>query len=384
MIYVIVGFLIITLLYSIRKLTTKSKPVIEKFSFFNNIRKQFESMAQTLEESAEVTQTQVQESVSTTPDDTTPDDTTRDDTTPDDTTPDDATPDDTTPDDATPVDATPDDTLPTKNIQQVDTGRFVWKTDNEYSKMHAYNLHMNNSVIFDDEVVLKGKEVSFQKPVFFTNDIYLYGNSLKFNDTKDTTLTEQSYIESKRYIDALNLAFSDEDYELEQDDISELRSLGLTKKTDDQAKCSYFNKEKDQAKCINKIWRRLRKKDVSNAPVCNCCCSPDTDATNCIVQLIKSDNRVNKEPYILQLQRKGELLYNITDQVNEDYLVQISLQKSDDIQTCKLLFFNQEKRMGETDNRTGLVKMIFSDEFDGKIIEYPRKLEIKSIKLIIE
>ena len=136
MIYVIVGFLIITLLYSIRKLTTKSKPVIEKFSFFNNIRKQFESMAQTLEESAEVTQTQVQESVSTTPDDTTPDDTTPDDTTPDDatpddTTPDDATPDDTTPDDATPVDATPDDTLPTKNIQQVDTGRFVWKTDNE-------------------------------------------------------------------------------------------------------------------------------------------------------------------------------------------------------------------------------------------------------------
>ena len=182
----------------------------------------------------------------------------------------------------------------------------------------------------------------------------------------------------------MNAAFTDEDYALEQDDIAELNKLGIVKQSDDVGTCSYFDKEKDQSQCINKIWRSLRKKDVSNAPVCNCCCSPDTDATNCIVQLIKMDNSTNKDPYVLQLQRTGELLYNIVDETNQDYFIQISLQKSDNIKSCKLLFFNVEKRAGETDNRTGLVKIFFSDDFDGKIIEYPRNLSIRSIKLIIE
>lgn len=272
----------------------------------------------------------------------------------------------------------------TRNIKQTDTRVFPWKTDDSYSKLRAYNLHMNNEVIFDNEVVIKGKEVAFEKPVYFNNDIYLYGNSLKYNDENETNLTEKSYLESKRYINALNDAFTDEDYAVEQDDIDELKRLGIIKKTDDVGTCSYFNIKKDKQKCINKIWRSLRKKDVSNAPVCNCCCSPDTDATNCIVQLIKSKKATNKEPYILQLQGKGELLYNVVDTGNEDHFIHISLQKSDNIKKCKLLFFNTVKVMGETDNRTGLVKVMFSDEFDGKIIKYPRNMDIESIKLIIE
>jgi hypothetical protein len=179
----------------------------------------------------------------------------------------------------------------------------------------------------------------------------------------------------------LNTAFTDDDYALEQDDMDELKKIGLEKKAEANEECNYFDLNKDHQMCANKIWRRLRSKDIEDAPVCNCCCSPDTDETNCMVQLIKSDN---KDPYVLQLEAKGEILYKLMNENTQDDFVQLSLQKSSNLQTCKLLFFNVEKMTGDTDNRTGLVKIMFNDEFDGNIIAYPKDLGIKSIKLIIE
>ena len=237
-------------------------------------------------------------------------------------------------------------------------------------------------MIFKDEVVFKNQKVSFQEPVYFNNDIYLYGNSLMFGQGGSSNqLSMDSYKDTRTHINALNNAFTDDDYALEQDDLDELRKIGLEKKAEANEECNYFDLNKDHQICANKIWRRLRSKDIEDAPVCNCCCSPDTDETNCIVQLIKSNN---KDPYVLQLEAKGEILYKIMNTGTQDDFVQISLQKSGNLQTCKLLFFNVEKMTGDTDNRTGLVKIMFNDEFDGNIIAYPKDLGIQSIKLIIE
>ena len=240
---------------------------------------------------------------------------------------------------------------------------------------------MNDTVTFDHEVVVNGGDVSFSEPVLFNNDIYLYGNSLKFKNMNKIELNAEKYKDNLLYVNELNKVFTDDDYALEQDDIDELDKLGIVKKEETTQECNYFDKNKDPTRCIDKIWRALRKKDVSTAPVCNCCCSPDTNPTNCIVQLIRSGERPVKT---LQLRTKGEILYNIVDQRNKDFFEQITLQKSTDISTSKLLMFNIEKRMGDTDNTTGLVKIMFSDEFDGKMIPFPRNTGIRSIKLIIE
>ena len=273
--------------------------------------------------------------------------------------------------------------LPTQNEQNnTITGAFTWKNDNKYNNLTAYNMNLNSNMIFKDEVVFKNQKVSFQEPVYFNNDIYLYGNSLMFGQGGSSNqLSMDSYKDTRTHINALNNAFTDDDYALEQDDLDELRKIGLEKKAEANEECNYFDLNKDHQICANKIWRRLRSKDIEDAPVCNCCCSPDTDETNCIVQLIKSNN---KDPYVLQLEAKGEILYKIMNTGTQDDFVQISLQKSGNLQTCKLLFFNVEKMTGDTDNRTGLVKIMFNDEFDGNIIAYPKDLGIQSIKLIIE
>lgn len=273
--------------------------------------------------------------------------------------------------------------LPTKNEQNSTiTGDFTWKNDNNYNNLTAYNMTLNSNMIFKDEVVFKNKNVSFQEPVYFNNDIYLYGNSLMFGQGGSSNqLSMDSYKDTTNYMKQLNTAFTDDDYILEQDDEDELRRIGLEKKVEANKECNYFDLNKDHQVCANKIWRRLRSKDIEDAPVCNCCCSPDTDETNCVVQLIKSDD---KDPYVLQLEAKGEILYKIMNTSIQDDFVQISLQKSSNLQTCKLLFFNVEKMTGDTDNKTGLVHIMFNDEFDANIIAYPKDLGIKSIKLIIE
>ena len=273
--------------------------------------------------------------------------------------------------------------LPTQNEKNnTITGAFTWKNDNKYNNLTAYNMNLNSNMIFKDEGVFKNQKVSFQEPVYFNNDIYLYGNSLMFGQGGSSNqLSMDSYKDTRTHINALNNAFTDDDYALEQDDLDELRKIGLEKKAEANEECNYFDLNKDHQICANKIWRRLRSKDIEDAPVCNCCCSPDTDETNCIVQLIKSNN---KDPYVLQLEAKGEILYKIMNTGTQDDFVQISLQKSGNLQTCKLLFFNVEKMTGDTDNRTGLVKIMFNDEFDGNIIAYPKDLGIQSIKLIIE
>lgn len=276
-----------------------------------------------------------------------------------------------------------DDVVPTQNEKNnTITGAFTWKNDDKYNNFTAYNMNLNSNMIFKDEVVFKNQNVSFQEPVYFNNDIYLYGNSLMFGQGGSSNqLSMDSYKDTQTHINSLNNAFTDDDYALEQDDLDELRKIGLEKKAEANEECNYFDLNKDHQSCANKIWRRLRSKDIEDAPVCNCCCSPDTDETNCIVQLIKSNN---KDPYLLQLEAKGEILYKIMNTGTQDDFVQISLQKSGNLQTCKLLFFNVEKMTGDTDNRTGLVKIMFNDEFDGNIIAYPKDLGIQSIKLIIE
>jgi hypothetical protein len=282
-----------------------------------------------------------------------------------------------------PTEESADDVVPTQN-QQNDSikGPTIWKNDNNYNNLTGYNMNLNGNLIFNDEVVFKNQNVSFQEPVYFNNDIYLYGNSLMFGQGGSSNqLSMDSYKDTRTHINALNNAFTDDDYALEQDDLDELKRIGLEKKAEANEECNYFDLNKDHQSCANKIWRRLRSKDIEDAPVCNCCCSPDTDETNCIVQLIKSNN---KDPYVLQLEAKGDILYKIMNTGTQDDFVQISLQKSGNLQTCKLLFFNVEKMTGDTDNRTGLVKIMFNDEFDGNIIAYPKDLGIQSIKLIIE
>lgn len=255
-----------------------------------------------------------------------------------------------------------------------------WKSDNDYWKIDANNLNLNEHTLFNKEVVLNSQRVQFNNPTYFNNDIYLHGNSLKFNTLKDIKMNEEVYKNNILYVNELNSVFSDEMYSLEQDDEEELNQIGLTKLFKDKQECDYFNKTKDDDSCKEKMWRALRKKEISPDPVCNCCCSPDSDLSNCIVQLIKSDN---KDATVLQLKMKGHIIYSVSNTQTNDDIIHISLQKSNDIKNCKLMFYNVEKKMQDDDDE-GLVRIMFQDEFEANIVEYPNGLGIKSIKLIIE
>ena len=256
---------------------------------------------------------------------------------------------------------------------------YNWKSDDDYWRMNANNLKMNDHSEFEKEVVINGNDLIFNKSTYFNNDIYLNGNSLRFNTLDDTILNEEVYKSNMLYVNELNKVFSDEVYSLEQDNVEELKRVGLYKILPEKKQCNYFDKEKDYDACKEKIWRALRKKDLSPDPVCNCCCSPDTDVSTCIVQLIKSNGL---EPTILQLRVKDEIIYNIVSTQNNDYIWQIGLHKTDNIKTCKLMFFNKQKKRNE--DNSGLIKIIFQDEFNS-IMEFPNNIgEIKAIKLIIE
>lgn len=258
-----------------------------------------------------------------------------------------------------------------------------WKSDSDYWKLNANNLNFKGHVRFDKEVVLKSDRVAFNNPTYFNNDIYLHGNSLKFNYLDKTKINSEVFTNNMMYVNELNTVFSDELYSIEQDSFEELANIGIKKQSYETEECNYFDKNKDQSSCKNTIWKALRKKEISADPVCNCCCSPDTDTSNCIVQLIKKS--FNDEPYTLQLKTKDSIIYTMSRSgpIHDD-IVQISLHKSDDIKTCKLLFFKVEKRIGDDDS-SGLVKIIFQDDFNSNIIKFPDDVgRVLSIKLIIE
>lgn len=256
-----------------------------------------------------------------------------------------------------------------------------WKSvdDDDYWRIHANNLNMNYHTKFANELVVRGENITFNGPAYFNNDIYLKGNSLQFNTLDNTKLNNEIFKNKILYVNELNKVFTDDMYSMEQDDIDELKRIGLDKISPMKKECNYFDKQKNYDACKETIWRALRKKEISPDPVCNCCCSPDTDVSTCIVQLIKANG---KEPYTLQLRVKDEIIYNIVNTQTNDDIVHISLQKTDNIKTCKLMFFNVEKKMNE--DNSGLVKIIFQDEFNS-IIEFPFDIgRIKAIKLVIE
>jgi hypothetical protein len=262
------------------------------------------------------------------------------------------------------------------------TTQHNWKSDNDYSLINANNLVVNGDVAFDNELVVKSDNVIFNNTTYFNNDIYLYGNSLKFDTLKDIKLNGDTYRDNLIYVNEFNKTFNDEEYATVQNDVDELNKLGIPPLPPALEECSYFNTGKDPKTCKDKIWRALGNLDSSTASVCNCCCSPETNGLFCIVQLIKSGD---ESPHVLELRGKGSVMYTIVDQSKQDNLVQISLQKTGNIKTVKLLFFNVIKTNNYDDNNSdGLVKIIFSDGFDSNIIEYPSSLGIKSIKLIIE
>ena len=259
-----------------------------------------------------------------------------------------------------------------------------WKSDNDYSIINANNIAIYKTSTFENDTVIKSDKVTFAKPVYVNNDIFLYGNSLQFDSLNKLKLNDGNYKDTMLYVDELNAVFTDEDYALEQDNVKELDMLGIQKPLSDLEKCSYFEKGKNYEVCKRKIWRALRKQDMSNAPICNCCCSPDTIVSNCVVSLIRSNN---KPTQVLTLRGRDQTIYNINEESNnndDDDFVQISLQKSENIKMAELRFFNKRKLTGTTDHDDGLVMILFNDDFDSNIMKYPNNLGIKSILLIIK
>lgn len=251
------------------------------------------------------------------------------------------------------------------------------------SRLYAKSVVFSRELVFEEPVSVESTTTRmFGDLNARSGDVFLHDSNLKFNTIDDTSLNTTSYVNGLKHVRDFNRQFTDTEYAVEQNDTTELERLGIANEVDEVAAvdvvCDYFEETKDMDTCRDKIWRMLRKQDVSPNGVCNCCCSPATNIANCLVILIRSGGKM---PSKLQLKSGGEVIYNVDDSQDED-IVQISLQKTKHFSNANLLFFNRALTLGDTDNRTGLIKVMMKDEFEDNIVEFPVEMGVRSLKLI--